>query len=41
MARTILDAGELGFGVPQLLFFLVLISLMFGTSLLTLLDYYV
>jgi len=40
MARTILDAGELGFGVPQLLFFLVLISLMFGTSLLTLIDYY-
>lgn len=37
MFSTILNAADTGFGIPQLLFFLCLISIMLGSSLLTLL----
>lgn len=37
MAKTIVDIGELGFAIKPMLFFLILISTMFGASLLQLL----
>lgn len=40
MGRTIMDAQEMGFGFPQLIFFLTLIAFMFGASLLTLSNEY-
>lgn len=40
MGGTIIDAQEMGFGYPQLIFFLSLIGVMFGASLLTLTGEY-
>lgn len=40
MGKTVMDAAEMGFGYPQLIFFLVLIGTMFGASLLALCNEY-
>lgn len=40
MARTLTEIADLGFALPPMIFFVVLISTMFGASLLALLDYY-